>query len=62
MKALVNALGRGFDLEEIDIAAPTRRGTLIDVGISKFRHTNLLFATRNIVPTPAGLRHEGQDV
>ena len=59
MKALVlNALGRGFDLEDIDIAAPTGREVLIDVRASGLCHTDLLFATHDIVPVPAVLGHE----
>jgi len=59
MKALVlNALGRGFDFEDIDIAAPMRREVLIDVQASGLCHTDLLFATHDIVPTPAVLGHE----
>src|SRR6476619_7769574 len=59
MKALVvNALGRGFDLEDIDIAAPMGREVLVNVQASGLCHTDLLFATHNIVPTPAVLGHE----
>src|SRR6478752_1345518 len=59
MKALVvNALGQGFDLEDIDIAAPMGREVLIDVQASGLCHTDLLFATHDIVPTPAVLGHE----
>ena len=59
MKALVvNALRRGFDLEEIGIAAPMEREVLIDVQASGLCHTDLLFATHDIVPTPAVLGHE----
>jgi S-(hydroxymethyl)glutathione dehydrogenase / alcohol dehydrogenase len=59
MKALVvNALGHGFDLEDIDIAAPMGREVLIDVQASGLCHTDLLFATHDIVPTPAVLGHE----
>jgi S-(hydroxymethyl)glutathione dehydrogenase/alcohol dehydrogenase len=59
MKALVvNALGGGFDLEDIDIAAPMDREVLIDVQASGLCHTDLLFATHNIVPLPAVLGHE----
>jgi D-arabinose 1-dehydrogenase-like Zn-dependent alcohol dehydrogenase len=61
MKALVSALGRGCDFEDIDIAAAAAWGALIDVGASGFCYIDLWFATREIVPTPAGLRHEGQD-
>src|SRR6201982_1622053 len=59
MKALVvNALGRGFELEDIDIAAPQGREVLIEVQASGLCHTDLLFATHDIVPTPAVLGHE----
>src|SRR5579862_341125 len=59
MRALVvNALGRGFDVEDIDIAAPRGREVLIDVQASGLCHTDLLFATHDIVPTPAVLGHE----
>ena len=59
MKALVvNALGRGFELEDIDIAAPMGREVLIDVQASGLCHTDLLFATHDIVPMPAVLGHE----
>jgi S-(hydroxymethyl)glutathione dehydrogenase / alcohol dehydrogenase len=59
MKALVvNALGRGFELEDIDIAAPMGREVLIDVQASGLCHTDLLFATNDIVPMPAVLGHE----
>ena len=59
MKALVvNALGRGFDFEDIQIATPLGRGVLVDVRASGLCQTDLLFATHNIVPTPAVLGHE----
>jgi S-(hydroxymethyl)glutathione dehydrogenase / alcohol dehydrogenase len=59
VKALVvNALGRGFDLEDVDIAAPIGREVLVDVQASGLCHTDLLLATHNIVPTPAVLGHE----
>ena len=59
MKALVvNALGRGFDFEAVDIAAPIGREVLVDVQAAGLCHTDLLFATHNIVPTPAVLGHE----
>ena len=59
MQALVvNALGCGFDLEDVDIAAPMGREVLIDVQASGLCHTDLLFATHDIVPTPAVLGHE----
>src|SRR5262245_48881507 len=59
MKALVlNALGRGFDFEDVDIAAPIGREVLVDVRSSGLCHTDLLFATHDFVPTPAVLGHE----
>src|SRR5579862_1578070 len=59
MKALVlNALGHGFDLEDVDIAAPLGREVLVNVQASGLCHTDLLFATHDIVPTPAVLGHE----
>jgi S-(hydroxymethyl)glutathione dehydrogenase/alcohol dehydrogenase len=59
MKALVlNALGRGFDLEDVDIAAPMGREVLVNVQASGLCHTDLLFATHDIAPTPSVLGHE----
>src|ERR1700693_5213074 len=59
MKALVlNALGHGFDLEDVDIAAPIGREVLVNVQASGLCHTDLLFATHDIVPTPEVLGHE----
>jgi S-(hydroxymethyl)glutathione dehydrogenase/alcohol dehydrogenase len=59
MKALVvNALGRGFDVEDVEIATPRGREVLVDVHASGLCHTDLLFATHDIVPTPAVLGHE----
>jgi S-(hydroxymethyl)glutathione dehydrogenase / alcohol dehydrogenase len=59
MKALVlNALGRGFDFEDVDIAAPIGREVLVDVRASGLCHTDLLFATHDIVAIPSVLGHE----
>jgi hypothetical protein len=59
MKALVlNALGHGFDFEDVEIAAPIGREVLVDVQASGLCHTDLLFATHDIVPLPAVLGHE----
>jgi S-(hydroxymethyl)glutathione dehydrogenase/alcohol dehydrogenase len=59
MKALVvNALGRGFDLEDVDIASPIGREVLVEVQASGLCHTDLLFAANNIVPFPAVFGHE----
>ena len=59
MKALVvNALGRSFDLEDVDIASPIGREVLVEVRASGLCHTDLLFAANNIVPFPAVFGHE----
>ena len=59
MKALVlNALGKGFDFEVVDIASPIGREVLVNVQASGLCHTDLLFATHDIVPTPSVLGHE----
>ena len=59
MKALVlNALGHGFDFEDVEIAAPIGREVLVDVQASGLCHTDFLFATHDIVPVPAVLGHE----
>ena len=59
MKALVvNEVGGGFDLEDIDIAGPIGREVLIEVQASGLCHTDLLFATHDIIPLPAVLGHE----
>jgi S-(hydroxymethyl)glutathione dehydrogenase / alcohol dehydrogenase len=59
MKALVlNAVGREFDFEDVDIAAPIGREVLVDVRGSGLCHTDLLFAANPIFPTPAVFGHE----
>jgi hypothetical protein len=59
MKALVlNALNRGFDVEDVAIAAPIGREVLVEVRASGLCHTDLLFATHDFVPLPAVLGHE----
>jgi len=60
MKALVlNAIGHGFDLEDIEIAPPIGREVLVEVRASGLCHTDLLFATHaGFAPTPAVLGHE----
>jgi len=59
VKALVvNALGGGFDLADVDIAGPIGREVLVDVEASGLCHTDVLFATNDIVPFPAVLGHE----
>jgi S-(hydroxymethyl)glutathione dehydrogenase / alcohol dehydrogenase len=63
MKALVlNAVGRGFDFEDVDIAAPIGREVLVDVRASGLCHTDLLFATNPIFPTPAVFGHESSGI
>jgi S-(hydroxymethyl)glutathione dehydrogenase/alcohol dehydrogenase len=59
MKALVlNDLGHGFEIEDVKIDAPMTREVLVDVHASGLCHTDLLFATHDIVPTPSVLGHE----
>jgi S-(hydroxymethyl)glutathione dehydrogenase/alcohol dehydrogenase len=59
MKALVlHALNQGFDFEDIEMASPIGREVLVDVQASGLCHTDLLFATHDIVPLPAVLGHE----
>jgi len=59
VKALIlKALGRGFELNDVDIATPIGREVLVDVKASGLCHTDLLFATHNFVPTPSVLGHE----
>ena len=59
MKALVvNSIGGGFDPDEVDIASPIGREVLVDVQASGLCHTDVLFATNNILPMPAVLGHE----
>jgi S-(hydroxymethyl)glutathione dehydrogenase/alcohol dehydrogenase len=59
MRALVlNAIGRGFEFEDVDIAQPIGREVLVNVKASGLCHTDLLFATHNIAPTPSVLGHE----
>ncbi len=55
---VVNGLGRGFAFEDVVIAAPIGREVLVDVQASGLCHTDLLFATHDIVPFPAVLGHE----
>jgi len=59
MKALVvNAVGGPFDFEDVDIAGPIGREVLVDVRASGLCHTDMLFATNPIFPTPAVFGHE----
>lgn len=59
MKALVlNLVGRGFDFEDVEIATPIGREALVNVQAAGLCHTDLLFATHDIAPTPAVLGHE----
>jgi S-(hydroxymethyl)glutathione dehydrogenase/alcohol dehydrogenase len=59
MNALVvNALGGGFEPDDVDIASPIGREVLVDVQASGLCHTDVLFATNNIIPMPAVLGHE----
>jgi S-(hydroxymethyl)glutathione dehydrogenase/alcohol dehydrogenase len=60
MKALVlNAVGGGFNLEDVEVATPIGREVLVDVRASGLCHTDILFATHpGFVPMPAVLGHE----
>src|ERR1700730_5018357 len=59
MKALVlNALGHGFDLEDVEIALPRGREVLVDVQASGLCHTDLLLGTHDLAPRPPVLGHE----
>jgi S-(hydroxymethyl)glutathione dehydrogenase/alcohol dehydrogenase len=59
VKALVlNAVGRGFELEDVEIAAPVRREVLVQVRASGLCHTDLTVANHPIFPTPSVLGHE----
>ena len=51
MKALVlNAIGGGFDFEDVDIAAPTGREVLVDVQAFGLCHTDLPSSLPTIRP------------
>ena len=54
----VNAVGRGFDLEDVQIATPMGCEILVDVKASGLCHTDMLFATHDIFPIPAVFGHE----
>jgi len=56
MNALVvNALGGRFEPDDVEIASPIGREVLVDVQASGLCHTDVLFATNNIIPMPAVL-------
>jgi len=58
MRALVvNALGRGFGVEDVEIARPKGREVRVEVQASGLCHTDLLFAAHDIAPTPSVLGH-----
>jgi S-(hydroxymethyl)glutathione dehydrogenase/alcohol dehydrogenase len=59
MKALVlHTVGRGFELEDVDVATPVRREVLVEVRASGLCHTDLTIATHDLFPTPSVLGHE----
>jgi S-(hydroxymethyl)glutathione dehydrogenase / alcohol dehydrogenase len=59
MRALVlNAVGSGFELEDVDIAAPVRREVLVEVRACGLCHTDLTIANHDLFPTPSVLGHE----
>jgi S-(hydroxymethyl)glutathione dehydrogenase / alcohol dehydrogenase len=59
MKALVvHAVGCAFELEDVEIAAPTGHGALVEVRASGLCHTDLTIANHGPFPTPSVLGHE----
>src|SRR5580693_7053563 len=59
MKALViNAVGGGFELEDVDLAAPVGHEVLVEVRASGLCHTDLTIAKHGLFPTPSVLGHE----
>lgn len=57
--ALVKQLGQGFVTEDVDIAEPTGREVLVDVGASGLCHTDLTWSRYDIAyPPPSVLGHE----
>jgi Zn-dependent alcohol dehydrogenase len=59
MKALIlNAIDRGFDVGDVDIAAPIGRVVLVELQASGLCHTDLLFASHDFAPTPSVLGHK----
>src|SRR6202166_678760 len=59
MKALVvNAIAHGVYFEGLEISAPIWREVFVDVRASGLCHTDLLFATNPVFPTPAVFGHE----
>ena len=57
MKALVlNAIGRGFDFEDVDIATPLGREVLVDVQASGLCHTDLRISLREVNDGYAALK------
>lgn len=58
--AVVDAVGGGFALQDVDIAEPTRREVLVEVRASGLCHTDLTLATHAFAgfPPPMVLGHE----
>ena len=57
--AVVNALGRGFDVEDLEIDEPIGREVLVDVKASGLCHSDLHFATSDFgMAPPMVLGHE----
>lgn len=57
--AVINALGRGFDLEEITVAAPIRREVRIDVKASGLCRSDVLNTIHDMgYPRPSVFGHE----
>src|ERR1700746_838357 len=57
--AVIWGVGRGFSVEEIDVAKPVGREVLVDVKASGLCHTDRTIATRDIgIPMPVVTGHE----
>ncbi|MHC8378413.1 Zn-dependent alcohol dehydrogenase [Pseudomonas sp. MDT1-16] len=57
--AVVNETGKGFDIQEVEIASPIGREVLVQVKASGLCHSDLHLATHNYgIPLPAVFGHE----
>ncbi|NQD91932.1 Zn-dependent alcohol dehydrogenase [Pseudomonas sp. CrR25] len=57
--AVVNETGKGFDIQEVEIASPIGREVLVQVKASGLCHSDLHLATHNFgIPLPAVFGHE----
>jgi S-(hydroxymethyl)glutathione dehydrogenase/alcohol dehydrogenase len=57
--AVVNGIGEGFVIEDVDIAEPVGREALVDVKAAGLCHTDLTIAKQGLgYPMPSVLGHE----